>query len=298
LQSREKIRVNPRLVKLAMRKHKTVEISDLAQCTGIGETFFADGQNIHSYFAIPIIIKHQSHGVLEIFHRFPIDSAQEWVSFLEMLADQAVIAVEHNMLLVSLEHSNHELCRAYDTTLEGWANTLEMRDQETRGHSQRVTALTLALAKKLGVPEDLLPHIRRGALLHDVGKMAIPDSTLLKPGNLDENEWCVMKMHPIYAYNLLQSIDFLQPALSIPRYHHEKWDGTGYPDGLEGEDIPLEARMFAIADVWDALLAERPYKRAWSKPEALAYIRQQAGLHFDPRIVVAFEEIIVQELSK
>jgi putative nucleotidyltransferase with HDIG domain len=297
LLSRAKINENSRLVKFAMRKHRTVEMNDISQCTGIGEVHFMDGQKIHTYFAIPLIIERQSYGVLEVFHRFPVDSSKEWLNFLEMLAGQAVIAVQHDMLLGNLERSNRELSRAYDTTLEGWANTLEMRDHETRGHSQRVTALTLALAKKLGVPEALLPHIRRGALLHDVGKMAIPDSTLLKSGKLNEDEWDVMKMHPIYAYNLLRSIEFLQPALSIPRYHHEKWDGTGYPDGLKGEDIPLEARIFAVVDVWDALLCERTYKRPWGKLEALDYIRQQAGHHFDPRIVAAFEEIVVPDVN-
>ncbi|MCE1254179.1 MAG: HD domain-containing protein [Anaerolineae bacterium] len=297
LPSRAIINENPRLVKLAMRKHKPVEMSDISQCTGVGDVYFENGQKIYSYFAIPLIIDRQSQGVLEVFHRFPVDSSQEWLDFLETLAGQTVIAVEHHLLLSSLERSNEELSQAYDSTLEGWAKALEMRDYETSGHSQRVTALTIALAQKVGVPAEMLPHIRRGALLHDIGKMAIPDSILLKPGKLSEEEWKIMKMHPIYAYDMLYPIDFLRPALTIPRYHHEKWDGTGYPDGLKGQDIPLEARIFAVADVWDALLGERPYKRPWGKNEALEYIRLQAGLHFDPDVVRAFEAIIQLEMS-
>lgn len=182
--------------------------------------------------------------------------------------------------------------RAYDETIQGWANALEMRDSETMGHSQRIVELTLTLAKKLGVQDIDLVHIRRGALLHDIGKMGIPDAILHKPGMLTEAEWVIMRKHPIYARDYLSSISYLAPALDIPCFHHERWDGTGYPQGLKGEAIPLAARIFAVVDVWDAVTSQRPYLETWSKEKALTHIQEQAGKHFDPRIVDAFVELI------
>ena len=165
-------------------------------------------------------------------------------------------------------------------------------DLETEGHTQRVTEMTLILARRFGFTKEELLHIRRGALLHDIGKMGVPDNILLKPEPLAEEEWIIMQKHPQYAYELLQPIDFLRLALDIPYYHHEKWDGTGYPHGLKGEDIPLTARLFAVVDVWDALRSDRPYRPAWSEEEALAYIREQVGKHFDPQVVEAFLKMI------
>jgi HD-GYP domain-containing protein (c-di-GMP phosphodiesterase class II) len=176
----------------------------------------------------------------------------------------------------------------YDLTLSGWGRALELRDQETEGHSQRVVEMTLVLAKRLGISGRKLDHIRRGVLLHDIGKMAVPDSILLKKGNLSENEWEVVKMHPIHAKYLLENIPFLRPALDIPYSHHERWDGSGYPEGLSKEDIPLAARIFAVVDVWDALISDRPYRQAWPEEKALVYIREQSGGLFDPRVVEAF----------
>ena len=182
--------------------------------------------------------------------------------------------------------------RAYDETIQGWANALEMRDSETMGHSQRIVELTLVLAKKLGVQDMDLLHIRRGALLHDIGKMGIPDAILHKPGMLTEEEWVVMRKHPVYARDYLSSVSYLTPALDIPYSHHERWDGTGYPQGLKGEEIPLSARIFAVVDVWDAVTSQRPYLESWSREKALAHIQEQAGRHFDPRIVEVFVELI------
>ncbi|HET9913660.1 MAG TPA: HD-GYP domain-containing protein [Anaerolineales bacterium] len=182
--------------------------------------------------------------------------------------------------------------RAYDETIQGWANALEMRDSETMGHSQRIVELTLTLAKKLGVRDMDLMHIRRGALLHDIGKMGIPDAILHKPGMLTEEEWVVMRKHPVYARDYFSSVSYLTPALDIPYFHHERWDGTGYPQGLKGEEIPLAARIFAVVDVWDALTSDRPYRPAWSKEKTLGYIQEQAGRQFDPRIVEVFVESI------
>lgn len=190
-----------------------------------------------------------------------------------------------------LEAANDELALAYDTTLEGWSRALDLRDKETEGHTQRVAELTVRLARALGVHEAELVHIRRGALLHDIGKMGIPDGVLLKPGPLSSEEWEIMRKHPVYAYELLAPISYLSPILDIPYYHHEKWDGSGYPRGLRGEQIPLAVRIFAVVDVWDALRSDRPYRDAWPKDQALQYIKEQAGRHFDPQVVDMFLRI-------
>jgi HD-GYP domain-containing protein (c-di-GMP phosphodiesterase class II) len=177
---------------------------------------------------------------------------------------------------------------AYDATIEGWSRALDLRDKETEGHSQRVTEMTIRLARALNIPDSQLTLIRRGALLHDIGKMGIPDAILLKPGPLSEKEWEIMRLHPAYAHELLSGISYLGNALDIPYCHHEKWDGTGYPRGLAGETIPVAARIFALADVWDALSSERPYRAAWPPDRVIAYIREQPGKHFDPAVVAAF----------
>lgn len=176
--------------------------------------------------------------------------------------------------------------------MEGWARALELRDNETEGHSRRVTDLTLKLSQALGVPETDWVHIRRGTILHDIGKMGIPDEILRKPGPLDAHEWQIMKQHPVLAYHLLQPIRFLEKASVIPYCHHERWDGSGYPQGLKGEQIPFAARIFAVVDVFDALCSDRPYRSAWSKSDALAYIKEQAGRLFDPCVVEAFVNIV------
>jgi response regulator RpfG family c-di-GMP phosphodiesterase len=201
---------------------------------------------------------------------------------------QAAITLENAALLARLQSSNSELAVAYDATLEGWSRALDLRDQETEGHTQRVTEETLRLALHLGVGHDELVHMRRGAILHDIGKMAIPDAILLKPGRLTEAEWAIMRSHPTLAYELLSPIAYLAPALAIPYCHHEKWNGSGYPRGLSGEQIPFAARIFAVADVWDALSFDRPYRRAWPAARVRDHIASQAGTHFDPRVVVEF----------
>jgi PAS domain S-box-containing protein/putative nucleotidyltransferase with HDIG domain len=184
-----------------------------------------------------------------------------------------------------------ELVLAYEATLVGWSRALELRSKEIEGHSNRVTEMTLKLAKTVGMKEEELVHVRRGTLLHDIGKMAIPDHILLKPTALTQDEWEVMKQHTTYAYDMLNQIDYLRPALDIPCHHHEKWDGTGYPAQLQGIEIPLAARIFAVIDVWDALTSERPYRGAWTKEKAKEYIQDQAGKHFDPEIVQIFLDI-------
>jgi PAS domain S-box-containing protein/putative nucleotidyltransferase with HDIG domain len=195
-----------------------------------------------------------------------------------------------NQLLVDLQKKNDELAHAYDATLEGWVRFLDLRDQETEGHTQRVTEMTTELAVQMGFTNII--HIRRGALLHDIGKMGIPDDVLRKPGPLNNEEWEIMRRHPVYAYQMLSPIPFLLPALDIPHHHHERWDGTGYPHQLKADEIPLAARVFAIVDVWDALNSDRPYRKAWAPEKAIDYIKAQAGKHFDPHLVQIFLEFI------
>ena len=241
-----------------------------------------------SHYVAPLLVKGQVRGVLEIFQRSPLEVDRNWLEFLETLAGQTAIAVDNTALFEALQRSNAKLTIAYDATLEGWSRALDLRDEETEGHTRRVTEACVRLAKAIGVEADELVHIRRGALLHDIGKMGVPDEILRKPGPLTEAEWQVMRRHPIYAYELLAPISFLHPALDIPLCHHERWDGTGYPRGLKGAEIPLAARIFAVVDVWDALLSDRPYRARLSREEALAYIESQSGSHFDPDVVRVF----------
>jgi HD-GYP domain-containing protein (c-di-GMP phosphodiesterase class II) len=196
-----------------------------------------------------------------------------------------------NQMSWQLHHSNIELSIAYDNTIMGWSRAMDMRDKETEGHSQRVTDMTVSIAKEMGIKDDDLVHIRRGALLHDMGKLGVPDSILFKPDKLTEEEWVIMKMHPEYAYEMLYPIEHLRPALDIPQCHHEMWDGTGYPKGLKGEAIPLSARIFAIVDVYDALCSDRPYRPAWLKEKVIEHIRFLSGIHFDPEVLKAFIKI-------
>jgi putative nucleotidyltransferase with HDIG domain len=240
------------------------------------------------YCAVPLLAKGNILGVLETFKRKQFAPEQEWLDFLESLAGQAAIAIENSTLFDSLYRANLDLINAYDTTLEGWSNALELRDHDTQGHTRRVTELTLRLAEEIGIPRAEMEHIRRGALLHDIGKMGVSDSILLKPGSLTEEEWVAMRRHPVLAFELLSPIHYLKQALDIPYCHHEKWDGTGYPRGLKRNEIPIAARAFAVVDVWDALISDRPYRKAWSEDKAYQYMREQAGAHFDPDIVKAF----------
>jgi HD-GYP domain-containing protein (c-di-GMP phosphodiesterase class II) len=250
------------------------------------------GEFFTAYFAVPLVAKGQVKGVLEIFHRRPLAPDDEWLDFLDAVAGQAAIAIDNATLFTDLQRSNTELALAYDTTLEGWSRALDLRDKETEGHTRRVTEMTVRLAKAMGLGEAALLHLRRGALLHDIGKMGIPDRILLKPGPLIDDEWAVMRKHPAYAYDMLSPITYLRPALDIPYCHHEKWDGTGYPRGLKGEDIPLSARLFAVVDVWDALRSDRPYRLGWPEAKVWEHVRSLAGTHFDPQVVEVFLRVV------
>jgi len=245
---------------------------------------------------VPLVARERVLGVLEVFYRLPHEGSSEWLEFLETLAGQTAMAIENAELFQRLERANVELTQAYDATIGALSYALDLKDQETEGHSRRVTDLTLLVAREMGINDEELAHIRRGALLHDIGKMGVPDAVLLKPGKLTDEEWEIMRRHPVYAYEMLSRIDYLRPALETPYCHHERWDGTGYPRGLKGEEIPLSARIFAVVDVFDALTSDRPYRKAWPMEKALEYLREQSGKHFDPRVVEVFFSLAERKL--
>jgi diguanylate cyclase (GGDEF)-like protein len=236
--------------------------------------------------------------VLELYHRSPLEPNLDWTTFLEALAGQAAIAIDNAALFRDLQQSHAGLIAAYDGTIEGWARALDLRDKETEGHTRHVTEMTVKLARFMDVDELELLAIRRGSLLHNIGKLGIPDAILLKPGKLTEEEWKIMRRHPEYAFEWLAVIPTLRPALDIPYCHHEKWDGTGYPRGLRGEQIPLAARMFAAVDIWDALRSDRPYRAAWPESRVLEHIRSLSATHLDPTVVEAFLRLMHSDDSR
>ena len=274
---------------MAGLERRIVQISHLTSLdTGLLRSPNFRSEGFETGFFVPLIAKGQLMGVLEIFHRSPLAPDQEWTEFLQTLAGQAAIAIDNITLFDDLQSSNLKLSLAYDATIEGWSRALDLRDKETEGHTQRVAEITIDLARALSLQEDQIIHIRRGALLHDIGKMGVPDTILLKPGPLSEDEWKIMKRHPGYAFDMLSPIQYLSPAVDIPYCHHEKWDGSGYPQGLKGEQIPLAARIFAVVDVYDALISDRPYRKAWTKAKVLEHLKAESGKHFDPQVVEAF----------
>jgi PAS domain S-box-containing protein len=273
-------------------------ISDLRTVeANLTRTYLVSDEGFTSYCAVPLIIKGVIHGVLEVYTHERLEPDAEWLNFIETLGQQAAIAVDNANMFEDLQRSNLELVLAYDATIEGWSRALDMRDKETEGHTLRVTDTTLDLARAMAFSSQELQQIRRGALLHDIGKLGVPDYILLKPGPLTEEEWQIMRQHPLLAYEMLSPITYLRQALDIPYCHHEKWDGSGYPRQLSGEQIPLAARIFAVVDVYDALTSERPYRKPWSKEQAVEYIREQAGKHFDPAISRAFCEMLGDQMS-
>jgi putative nucleotidyltransferase with HDIG domain len=257
-----------------------------------GRSPFFQIEGFVAYYGVPLIAKGRVLGVLEMFHRSTLQPDADWLNFLNMIAGQAAIAIDSAIMFRELQKSNIELSLAYDATIEGLSRALDLRDKETEEHTRRVSDTTVKLAAHLGVGDTDLIHIRRGAILHDIGKVAIPDRILFKPGPLADDEWNIMRRHPGIAVDLLSSVSYLAPALDIPHWHHEKWDGTGYPDHLRGEAIPFSARLFALVDVYDALTSNRPYRTAWSKRETLQYIESQSGKHFDPLIVPKFVDFM------
>jgi GAF domain-containing protein len=274
-------------------ERKMVRISDLRENhMGFDRSPFFQNENFIAYYGMPLMAKGRVLGVLECFHRSFHAPNKDWLDFLTMIAGQAAIAIDNAMMFKDLQRTNLELSLAYDATIEGLSRALDLRDKETEEHTQRVADLTIKLALRLNVESSELIHIRRGAILHDIGKVAIPDRILLKPGPLADDEWKIMRRHPGIAVELLSPVTYLAPALDIPHWHHEKWDGTGYPDRLGGEEIPFAARMFALVDVYDALTSDRPYRSAWSKKDTIQYIESHSGRHFDPKLVPEFLNLV------
>ena len=288
-----KVRLGEGAAGTAALDRRTIHIRDLPTSEdNPARTAMFTAEEFKAYCVTPLIAKGNVHGVLEVFNRTPLDPDLEWYAFLETLAGQVAIAVDNMELFDRLNKANTDLVLAYDATIEGWTRALDLRDRETEGHTQRVTELTRRLGQVIGMKDADLLHLRRGALLHDIGKMGVPDSILLKPGPLTEKEWIIMRKHPQFAFEMLAPIQYLNPALDIPYCHHEWWDGLGYPRGLQGVTIPLAARIFTIIDVFDALTSDRPYRAAWTQEKTIEYIIQQAGSHFDPDIVNEFLHLI------
>ena len=247
------------------------------------------------YIGTPMVIKGQIKGVLEVYNKSDFEPTHEWISFLEALAQQAAIALDNSQNFLELQKSQSVLLQAYDDTLMGWANFLDLRDKETEGHTVRVLERTMKAAQRLGVRDEDMEHLRRGVLLHDIGKVGVPDHILNKPGPLTDEEWVIMKKHPDYAYQMLSPIGFLKQALDVPYCHHERWDGTGYPRGLKGKEIPFTARIFTVFDVYDAITSDRIYSKSRSKDEAIQYLKQNAGVIFDPDIIEICIDVIKEK---
>jgi putative nucleotidyltransferase with HDIG domain len=270
----------------AAQERSIVHIHDLAkEHDNFLRKILLAGEEFVSYYGVPLIAKGEVMGVLEVFHRSRLVHDEEWLDFLKALAAQAAIAIENVTLFDNLQRSNTDLFQAYDATIEGWSRALELRDNDTEGHTQRATDLTVRLARLFGLSDAELVHVRWGALLHDIGKMAIPDGILHNHHRLTESEWVLMKKHPVFAFEMLSPIRYLRAVLDIPYAHHEKWDGSGYPLGLKGEQTPLAARIFAVADVWDALRSDRLYRSSWSVEKVREHLCSLAGTHFDPHVV-------------
>ncbi|MCX7608066.1 MAG: HD domain-containing protein, partial [Anaerolineales bacterium] len=272
---------------------------DCQECSDLERQEFVE-YGVQSILFIPVLSHGKTMGGIEVWEsRYRREFTQAEIFLAQSMAAHAGSILENIALYEQTRRQAEDLAQAYDNTLAGWARALELRDEQTQDHTRRVTEMALQLARALGLPEDQLVHIRRGAILHDIGKMGIPDAILHKPGPLTPEEEELMRQHPQFAYEMLYPIEFLRPALDIPYCHHERWDGTGYPRGLKGEEIPLAARIFAVVDNWDALISDRPYRPAWSKARAREYLRQQAGKMFDPKIVEVFLslEIAKDDLS-
>jgi HD-GYP domain-containing protein (c-di-GMP phosphodiesterase class II) len=245
-------------------------------------------EDFQAYVGVPLIARGKVVGVLELYQRDTIAPTPEWLDFIELMAAQAAIAIDNASLFHDLQRTCRELTLSYDATLEGWGRTLEFRDEDTQGHTERVANMAVQLARLMDLDDREIINLRRGAMLHDIGKIGIPDSILLKPGPLTDEEREVMQRHTVYANELLKPIPFLRPALDIPYCHHEKWDGSGTPRGLRGDEIPLAARIFTVVDVWDALMTDRPYRSGWPLSKVKEYLQEHSGTDFDPQVVAIF----------
>lgn len=290
---RGRVRYGDSFVGIAAEERRIVSITDFSDIDpkSLFATLITKESFVSQHCAL-ILVGGKLKGILEIWFRRSFLPGSEWFVLFDAIANQTGMALDYNDLYADLQRTYLELETSYEATIEGWSAAMDLRDEETEGHSHRVTALSVSLAAKLGLGEKEIGYVRRGAFLHDIGKIGIPDSVLLKPGPLNEEEWVLMKQHSRKGYDLLARVPYLKESLDIPLHHHEKYNGTGYPDGLSGENIPLSARLFAIVDVFDALTSNMPYREAWSKTKAVAYLREQKGIHFDPNLVDVFISMI------
>jgi HD-GYP domain-containing protein (c-di-GMP phosphodiesterase class II) len=284
------------MISRILRERKIIHIPDLRKTdkSTFGRQELIAEEEFVSYYGVPLIAKGNILGVLEIYYRSHFEGNKEWLNYLEILSGQIAISLDNAAIVEDLKNKHFELLKAYDETIEGWGNALSLKEEETEEHSQRVTDMTLRIAEKMGIKGEELVSIKRGALLHDIGKIGIPDVILLKPGKLTDEEWEIVKKHPDYAFMMLSPISYLSKAVEIPYCHHERWDGKGYPRGLKGKQIPLSARIFAVVDVWDALSYDRPYRKAWPKDKVIEYIKKESGKQFDPEVVLCFLEVLVE----
>ncbi|MEX2143179.1 MAG: HD domain-containing phosphohydrolase, partial [Anaerolineales bacterium] len=289
---RSRLRLSEEFGRSALLKRSTVITNLLEKNAKFVRAPLIADEGFVVHIGTPLIAKGQVNGVIDVFHRTPLAPDDDWLELLKILAGQLAIAVDGANLFTELRSSNAQLIVAYDSTIEGWSHALDLRDNETEGHTQRVTEITMKLARAAGISKQELEYARYGALLHDIGKMGISDEILFKPGKLTDEEWVVMRKHPTFAFELLSPITYLRPALDIPYCHHEKWDGTGYPRGLKGEQIPYVARLFAVVDVWDALRSFRPYRQPWSEEKVTAHIKSLSGTHFEPIAVRLFFDVM------
>lgn len=274
----------------ALSERVPVLVSDwTCEETTEAERAVGEARGLRSILFVPLLLSDDAIGALIVG---TVERVREFgesdVDLCRALSYEIALALTNARLHESVKQSHDELELAYDATLEGWSLALEMRDDETRGHAHRVATLSAQLAREVGMSEDEAIQVRRGALLHDIGKMVVPDAILHKPGPLTDEEWVIMRRHPENARDFLAKIDYLSPALDIPFCHHERWDGSGYPQGLSGQAIPLSARVFAVIDTYDALTSDRPYRAAWPERDAIEHIRAGAGSHFDPVVVERF----------
>ena len=296
---RAHLRVGEGLAGKVARQRVMVQISDLAQeSSRFARTVLAGSEGFISYLGVPLLANGQVKGVVEIFNRAPIKFAPEELDFLNGILTRLAVAAEDTWFIRDIQQQHDQLAQAYDQTLMAWAQLLEVRGHEPPGHTHRVTDMTIRLANQMKLKDDVSTGLRRGALLHDIGKIGIPDAILFSLNPLSQEEWAIIRQHPQIAYDLLAPIAHLQDALDIPYCHHERWDGSGYPRGLRGEQIPLAARIFAVVDTWDALTSDRPYRPAWDASRTSAYIRSLAGSAFDFNVVETFIRMLAQPPSE
>jgi len=283
------VRDHPRLERCLRELEPSVVVDARREDLSPRERLVVESADLRSAMFVPLVVEGRALGALIVHARGRVKEFTDAdMTLCRTVSHQISLALANARLFSTLQRTTVELAEAYDATLRGWSRALELRDHETGDHTERVAELAVRLARRVGVAESDLVHVRRGALLHDIGKMAVPDAILRKPGPLSGDEWAVMRRHPEYARQMLAEIAYLAPALDIPACHHERWDGSGYPRGLRGEEIPLAARVFAVVDVYDALVSDRPYRAAWSHAAALAHLRDAAGVLFEPRVVEAF----------